>query len=80
MLRHMEAENATFRLAESIVSVRGERSQQAFATAVGTSILTLREWEKGRRAPQLYRHVVALQAEGVPEGLLRAATAARVAA
>ena len=67
-------------LSEAIKTARGKRRAIEFAAAVGTNLVTLRDWESGLRSPVLYRHVEALAAEGVDMELLRAGAARRVAA
>ncbi len=67
-------------LSAAIRNARGELSQQAFATRIGTNILTLREWEKGRKVPFIFLHIEALAEAGVPMRMLRAAAATRSAA
>jgi DNA-binding XRE family transcriptional regulator len=66
-------------LATEIRRARGDRSQQVFATEIGTNMMTLREWENGNKPPHLHRHVVALEREGVPMDLLTAAVTPLVA-
>lgn len=80
MLPHTMHEHAETPLSSSILTARGRRSQQAFATLIGTNIITLREWEKGRKVPFAFLHIEALAREGVPIELLRAGAASRVAA
>lgn len=65
--------------AKAVKRVRAGESQQAFATRIGASVATLREWEMGRAVPVHYRHVVALEEVGVPADTIRQAAAKAVA-
>jgi len=79
MLPHTMSRQHENTLSSAIRNARGEMSQQAFATLIGTNILTLREWEKGRKVPFALLHVEALAARGVSMDAMRAAAAMRKA-
>jgi transcriptional regulator with XRE-family HTH domain len=79
MVRHTMMNHTLSNLADQIRKARGNRSQQVFATELGTNMMTLREWENGNKPPHLHRHVVALADEGVPMELLTAAVTPQVA-
>lgn len=67
------AQRPPTKLAKAIRKARDTSSQQVFATELGTSMVTLRAWEKGVQVPGLHRHVEALVSAGVPRELLTAA-------
>ena len=77
MLPHTMNHTQENTLSAAIRNARGDMSQQAFATRIGTNILTLREWEKGRKVPFSLLHVEALAALGVSMDAMREAAAQR---
>jgi len=65
-------------LAEHIRAVRGSRSEEEFAGALGCSLNTLRRWENGG-TPRSAAHIRLLEREGVPRPVIDAHLAARTA-